>query len=996
MYHNSDKGRIVFGESNLIQASAGSGKTYALSGQYIALLLLGEDPASILASTFTRKAAAEIQERVFIRLIKALNDPSDLQQQLKQIEINPEKILKVLNTLIANMHRLKISTLDGFQSSLTKLFAEELQLPLGWQIVPESKYRKLLAQAVSNLCSEIDPEQMSFLLSTLKRGNLSHSVNSSILSSLDFAVNDSDLSAKELWDWLKPIDAPSLASLNYIKKLSEVSLPLTKSGTTDKRFEIAVTNLIKLIQNSEVEKLLDHGIVQAMVCGNATYYKIQIPDALARLAIEIFESASKICLNSLSRANKTAQVLIHGLIAEIESIENSSGFLSFSSITKKLLKLSNSLFSDELYFRLDSKIKHLLLDEFQDTSLSQWQLLKPLIYEKLSDCSDSGSFFCVGDSKQSIYGWRGANSDVFDLIPKTWPDLNIGRLDTSYRSAPAIIEFVNALFASLLQNPSLEEFQPSAEKWLRKFTPHSTSLKSSPDSNVHFETIEADFDSEEYLTTVFAKILSWLKNKPGASIAILARNNDELSVLSEFAKSKGIELSSSGGKALDEFPIVNSVLALLSLILNSEDSISRFFLSSSAICTETSVDTLIIKTKESLFMKGLALTLQELSLPLYPMLSPFDKIALNSLIRLACEHTPIYVISDLKDFIKIAQSNKLEALSPSTIQAMTIHKSKGLEFDLVVLPNLGFSLKPDDKFKILKEEDPRTLLPIRASMPGSQALRQACPELLAMSQKARERGFEEALNLLYVAVTRPKTDLLLFATNKALESKSLTAAKLCAAVLQTSSSEKVSLVPDKQPQVPSEETSSQIKFQNLLSDQRLRGLSTTSASSQNQVQDQSRQIYIGLIMHSFFASTKYLEDVPAAESLRLIANSICSDPEIVQYSIDKFHSFIAQPNVVAVLKRDPEQNLEIYTEKPFVFREGSKLLQGRIDRIIISDKQALIIDYKLGSMPLPDSEKMYSFKKQIRLYKKAAQLLFPVKEISAQIIFLADGKVLDL
>ena len=128
---------------------------------------------------------------------------------------------------------------------------------------------------------------------------------------------------------------------------------------------------------------------------------------------------------------------------------------------------------DDVTFRLDTRISHVLLDEFQDTSLAQWDVMRPFA-EECQASNGEKTFFCVGDVKQAIYGWRGGVSEIFDAVHATMPGLESRSLTKSFRSCPIVIETVNQVFTGLANNQALADFGEVTRRWGQHFEPHTT------------------------------------------------------------------------------------------------------------------------------------------------------------------------------------------------------------------------------------------------------------------------------------------------------------------------------------------------------------------------------------------------------------------------------------------------------------------------------------------------------------------------------------------
>ena len=171
----------------LVRASAGTGKTYRLTARLLQILLQGAPPETILATTFTRKAAGEILERILLSLAKAA-DPEDeaaLEELRKQVGITtlPRSVCsQLLQKLIANVHRVRICTLDSLFTQLAKSFPFELQLPPTWRLTDEIEEAWLRERAINSVVSMTEPRELATLLAMLSKGETKRSIVRELIS----------------------------------------------------------------------------------------------------------------------------------------------------------------------------------------------------------------------------------------------------------------------------------------------------------------------------------------------------------------------------------------------------------------------------------------------------------------------------------------------------------------------------------------------------------------------------------------------------------------------------------------------------------------------------------------------------------------------------------------------------------------------------------------------------------------------------------------------
>src|SRR5688572_14600128 len=276
-----------------IGASAGTGKTFQLSNRYLALINAGEAPDRILAVTFTRKAAGEILDRILIRLAEAAASAKkgrDLHRHIGGPELDPRRCLHLLRTLLQNLHRLRISTLDSFFIQMAGALALELGLPPGWQIAAEHDDQRLRAEAMSALLSEDALDELVRLIRSLSKEDVSRSVLD-ILTSI--ATDLYDLAQQTQVDaWcaiprLPPLDGESLTGV--IEQIETLTF-------SDKRFAKANDDSVALARGGDWAAFVKKGLASAMVTGKAAYYNKPIEAPVAQAYEQLIHHAQALLL----------------------------------------------------------------------------------------------------------------------------------------------------------------------------------------------------------------------------------------------------------------------------------------------------------------------------------------------------------------------------------------------------------------------------------------------------------------------------------------------------------------------------------------------------------------------------------------------------------------------------------------------------------------------------------------------------------------------------
>ncbi len=247
---------------HLIEASAGTGKTFNLAIRVIRLLFAGHSPEGILATTFTRKAAGEILERVLELMADAIESTEGLEKlakHLKPLTINRHACIAHLATLCNNLHRLRVATLDGFYAQLARTFALELNLPPGWRLADEFESMKLSDYAINQMFDRDEHSQLRSLVSQLTKGESRRSVRQEVLQTVQSAYMLFRTTGREAWHNLEVPSQPE-------DELVEVAIQkATDSSIGDKRYNTARDKLLTYFLQEEWSEYLGSSLVQRLL-----------------------------------------------------------------------------------------------------------------------------------------------------------------------------------------------------------------------------------------------------------------------------------------------------------------------------------------------------------------------------------------------------------------------------------------------------------------------------------------------------------------------------------------------------------------------------------------------------------------------------------------------------------------------------------------------------------------------------------------------------------
>jgi ATP-dependent helicase/nuclease subunit A len=487
------------GLSAVVAASAGTGKTYLLVTRIIRLLLAGTRPEGILALTFTRKAAAEMRCRLFERLSElALAPDADLLQALNTIGITPpEENLDLARGLFERVlyadQRPRITTFHAFCQELLRRFPLEADVPAGYVLLETTGITEDMAWDALCLHATQQPDgAVAQALTTLFAacGGLANS-RAALLSG--FLQHRSDW-----WAYTEnQIDAAGFACERLKEKLQTKPQPLECFFSTQCRQSLKQyagllcqhatnTNLDhcqKIQQALDDQNDLQRGfslIQTVFLTKEDTPRQLKASNTLEKklgnsnldLLLVLHRQISQLVLETLEHGRRARYLELNcawylagqSLLEYYQSIKQKQRQLDFTDLEWRCYQLLHT--SDQalwVQYKLDQKIDHLLLDEFQDTNPTQWQLILPLLEEIASTDSDRlRSVFLVGDTKQSIYGFRRANPRLQHTASQ-WLHQHLNAfifpLDKSWRSSTAVIEFLNAVFAANDESGGLPDYE---------------------------------------------------------------------------------------------------------------------------------------------------------------------------------------------------------------------------------------------------------------------------------------------------------------------------------------------------------------------------------------------------------------------------------------------------------------------------------------------------------------------------------------------------------
>ena len=892
-------------------ASAGSGKTFALSVRYISLLFMGEAPSSILAATFTNKAAAEMRQRVVDSLRNLGENEAFLGAVSVETGFSKDELFQNQPAVLARFlaSTSYIVTLDSFFSTILRSASLELGLE------PDFMTKEQEADTLEK--HFLDEVQANGLLSNLVK--LAMDIEDKRFGKIfdlmqNFYKVDPLLPVQEenTLVLVRQEESCDILRLKMIKALNDAS---------------AATRCIKQFETKSIKELFSKGLFEKETLGEHSWFKKiannEIEGLYAYLKLELAKWAEAKESLVLQNLFKIYNYYKNAVIANAKS----SGILTFDDLTYFTYRLLHESMSKEfLYFKIDSKFKHILLDEFQDTSTLQFLLLKPLIDEIFSGHGQSEfkSFFYVGDTKQSLYRFRGGVEELFDKVAENY-GVEILPMDTNYRSSKNIVEQVNRWF-----EPSMQGYVPQ---------------KSRADaSEGYVEVIESEELIEEAVRQA-KKLLDLGINVD--NIAFLVSTNKDGQTLQEACQHEGVDVLLKTSSSLKNMPKIAALVAMAEYLFFGEKIDAQAMLLNVGKSLED-VDV----SWFSAFMSPLQVVDR-----LVREFGYFDEdLNVLKLLEFAS------AFSDIPTFINEFKTSSI-AVASNTVHGakiMTIHGSKGLEFEYVIVLDKLTKPRPDVGALVYHYDDNLHIDKIHYRTKGRENFDYTYAQLM---KERKVSSAKDSMNVLYVALTRAVEGLIILRKPKG-------------SIFDTLGIEVMNLGGLRQAQPKDKRTVPElVEGRVVISNY---GTQETPEKSEGDEKDYEA-ILFGTAVH-------YALEMLGDFHTRSIATAMTA----LQ---NRYGQQLGAEGLKAIEKRISalveDQLFQTLLEGASVSKEQSLSFEGelkQIDLLLEYDDYTLVIDYK--------SSKKYSLKheQQVGYYKKAIAEI-TAKKTEGMIIYLLEDEI---
>ena len=1016
----------------VLKASAGTGKTYRLSLEYLlALCKKGDiepiDYKNILVMTFTRKATAEIKEGILNKLSefmeiyeisknselsvveaiskskliddKKKNNYLNLIESVKNIEPNLvidnnflENLSKVNKEIIKNKEKLKICTIDAFFNIIFKNIVTNLMKIKSYTMLDEednfSYYKKVLENIFNNeklfndfknFFTENSEKNIDNYISIIQRlissrwkYILSLNDNPSLTKKEKFSITKSSIEIlREIFSYIEndcKKDLDDVLKTDYKKYIG-------KTEETQKEF---LFKDFKLLFKSGTAGLIYNGnkLKKASDAEHKEYINARHEELREILSKEIFNEVLIPYEEKIFELSSE----IYNLYDSFKIRDKKFTFSDIAIYTYMAIFNKNNALRDEngltdIFFEtLDMNIEAIFIDEFQDTSILQWKIL----YEFTKKAK---TVICVGDEKQSIYGWRDGEKRLFENLEAIL-DAKKDSLDKSYRSDRNIVSYCNQFFKAI----------EKIEDW--KFP--TSEVNSKNDGYVKaicIKDLQDKIEDEEQkkelnINTVLLQELK--KFYPYDNVAIIARTNAELSEIANLLEDEKIPYILNNEKNISEYSGIFECFELLKYLVYENELALFNFISSPLSNFGTDEIEILLKNKKELFsyinfsqdndfinsldkkiLKFLEkivflkknyknFTVQDLIFEIikkFQFIDYFNKD--NEVKNIYDFYLLTNYYSSILELLNDYKENKLSLSDTNSekkgVELVTIHKSKGLEFKTTFVIKNSKKSKTDDIDFLFEMNDhyDETVFSLFCKK-GYKAILETCFEERIENYDKKIK--EEEINNFYVALTRPKNNLIVIYEDRLFEENPLNESNIddffACELGEISLNEKIS------------KTENENIIEENLENHLLNSQSYFSASIyENEEESEKIEIndskflleteekrMIGILVHYFFENLKYGTDEEVEFS-----KTLCYKKYLSYFGEEKLNKIFSKENIGMFLTKDKEIFSKkwdyIYSE--YVLYDYEEKKEYRIDRLMIKDNgdgtgEIYIVDFKTG------------------------------------------------
>jgi ATP-dependent exoDNAse (exonuclease V) beta subunit len=1043
------------------KASAGSGKTFTLATEYIKLLVHNPlNYRSILAVTFTNKATEEMKMRILSQLYgiwKQLPDSDSYAQKVQEETNLPMETIRqrsgeALHLLLHNYTGFRVQTIDAFFQSVLRNLARELELTANLrvglngdqieelavdQLIDQLKHTDMMLQWLLHYIMDSIQEDKSWSNNDEKKTSFIHEIKhfGKTIFRDYYKEHRNELNEKMTEEGFLEQYTTTLRQIREDAKERMLTIASSYFDTLEQEGFIVtdikngargVSSYFQKIKNGQFDpSVLNATALKAMEAPENWYKKDHsraeelhvLADQVLIPMLRYTEEEREKQWNLYQSAQLTLRHLnnlrlLHSIEQKVKDLHEEANIFLLGNTHHLLHALIQDQDSPFIFEKIGAQLRHVMIDEFQDTSTVQWQNFKVLMRECMSHAGSEN--LIVGDVKQSVYRWRSGDWRLLNNIDQQFSSemMEIRPLQTNYRSERNIIAFNNAFFtaAARQEQEDLSERDPVGAQQLKdaytdvcqQIPDHRESygyveIRLLPATNYRERTLE---QLTETVGTLIEQGISPDK------MAILVRTNDNITLIADYFAQQMPEINIVSDEAfrLDASVSVRLLIDALRLLTHPADLLTKAQLVKTyhrEVLGEDSSDSFLllrnINPDDLLPASYIAHFDELLMLPLYELVERL--YAIFELHRLKDQSAYICAFYDCLTEFTMENSTGIDAfietweleLHQKTIQSdelhgiriLTIHKSKGLEYDHVLLPFCDWQMERGETIWCEPSEEPFCELPVApidysSKMLGTIYEKDYLNEHLQLTV--------DNLNLLYVAFTRACKNLFVIGKRKAKNCRSaiiekvLPELELDGMVLEGVEDEQAAIFfsygtlcvhQEKQQQhtenvflQPSGQLSLEIETFDSKTEFRQSNKSQQFVQANEEEEDQQQgYVKMGSILHHVFSTIHTVADIDVALR-QLEQEGILYDDEITAAKVSSMlRKRLESPRV----KEWFSDKWTLYNECSILYTDADgHVCERRPDRVMSDGQRLVVVDFKFGH-PRPE------YQEQVREYMTLLQ-----------------------
>ena len=1020
--------------ARILSASAGSGKTYRLAYKYILdTLRYYEDKPylyrAVLAVTFTNKATEEMKSRILNRYAELATDPSkseyigDLRRDLPlSDEEYARRAKSILKRILHDYSHFTVLTIDKFFQRIMRAFVKELGVDVNYNL--QIKSDDVVSQSADALIESIrgDEELQQWMVEyareTIEEDRKWNEIRENILSIGKQAIGDKSRDALQSTTTKKQLKEVTFATrqrineaINKMAELGDEALTIIKDAGVDlDNFNGRAGGFISTFTKAKNKCLNSIGNpAYSVLSGTKDWYSKEtartpiasvidsITPSLSELLDEIcdiFDSTLKLrTMEGILWSKFRSFALLKDIYAKIQEVCQTENMMLLSETKNLLTELIKDNDTPFIYEKTGNRFERYMIDEFQDTSLREWNNFIPLLLNAMAMAEDE-AIFIVGDVKQAIYRWRGGDwrilhSGVQEALGKA--NTHTEQMEDNWRSREAVVEFNNNTIKEIVAklNSSLNaELLTALEEKVIKETTYNTlydtiynayssckqvarKIDATKQGYVRVESYEDVPDIISYIEDAIARGYDY------SDIMILHRKGKEITrtaeLLLEYKRQSGKEFNIKTKESLvvGRADIAKFIIALLRLTQDSSDRLSiaivnqylrRSYhdrLSEEELTRLSHLSQLSVEQAFEHIVKA------------YSLHERGDEIAylqaLHNIVIAFSTAKSADIALFLKEWDATLHSNSLVVEdNKNTIELTTIHTAKGLERKIIIIPYCHWTFTFErTEVTIWSKLDPKSTPKEYAALdyfpvPFSPMITNTIFSDTYYTE--RVYSYVDSLNILYVALTRAVDELYICIKERNLKGENV-GAKLWATLdcdgdatyyeAGARTPKQLKVKKDDEPKVEN------IILDNYPTTDEMVAMRLPLQRYFEQSEDEHSPRRIGILMHNILSSAQSLNDVEEAIDDAHRAGRI----DAVQR--DELRAIVEKE-----LRRDEAQEWfngdweRVYNECDIIHDKGSVVGQSRPDRVMVKGQRAVIVDYKFGA------EKLKIYRQKMEYYKE--------------------------